>query len=84
MIYNVSMKGVDNMFQAILTFLETNVAHAFAFIGNLLSGGIELIYDGTALTELGMLVLYTSLIGLGLWGLNFVIKMLPFTSMGKR
>jgi hypothetical protein len=74
------------MFASILTFLTTNVATAFTFIGNLLSGGIELIYGGepAALTDLGQLVLLTSLIGLGLWGLNFVISMIPFTSMGKR
>lgn len=72
------------MFSAILTFLTTNVATAFTFIGDLLSGGIELIYSGTALTELGQLILLTSLIGLGLWGLNFVISMIPFTRMGKK
>jgi len=72
------------MFASILAFLTTNVSTAFTFIGDLLSGGITLIYDGTALTELGQLVLLTSLIGLGLWGLNFVISMIPFTSMGKR
>lgn len=74
------------MFQAIITFLETNVSVAFGFLGNILSGGVELLYGGepAALTELGQLVLLTSLIGLGLWGLNFVIKMLPFTNMGKR
>jgi len=72
------------MFASILTFLTTNVTTAFTFIGDLLSGGITLIYDGTALTDLGQLVLLTSLIGLGLWGLNFVISMIPFTSMGKR
>ena len=74
------------MFSAILAFLTTNVATAFSFIGLLLTGGIELIYGGTpaALTELGQLVLLTSLIGLGLWGLNFVISMIPFTGMGKR
>lgn len=72
------------MFNVILTFLETGVTAAFTFIGNLLSGGITLIYDGTALTDLGELVLLTSLIGLGLWGLNFVISMIPFTRMGKR
>jgi hypothetical protein len=72
------------MFASIPAFLTTNVSTAFTFIGGLLSGGITLIYDGTALTELGQLVLLTSLIGLGLWGLNFVISMIPFTSMGKR
>ena len=72
------------MFSAILTFLTTNVATAFTFIGDLLEGGITLIYDGTALTQLGQLVLLTALIGLGLWGLNFVISMIPFTHMGKR
>jgi len=80
------------MFASILAFLTTNVSNAFTFIGNLLSGGISLIYadpDGAgvlpyALTELGELILLTSLIGLGLWGLNFVISMIPFTSMGKR
>ena len=72
------------MFASSLAFLTTNVAIAFTFIGDLLSGGITLIYDGTALTDLGELVLLTSLIGLGLWGLNFVISMIPFTKMGKR
>ena len=65
------------MFQAVLDFLSTNVTGAFEFIGGLLSGGVSLIYSGTALTELGQLVLLTSLIGLGLWGLNFVISMIP-------
>ncbi len=72
------------MFQAILTFLSTNVTNAFTFLGDLLSGGIALIYADTALTEFGQLILLTSLIGLGLWGLNFVISMIPFTGMGKR
>lgn len=74
------------MFQSVLNFLTTNVGNAFEFIGDLLTGGITLIYDSTTsqLSELGQLVLLTSLIGLGLWGLNFVISMIPFTKMGKR
>lgn len=72
------------MFQVILTFLSTNVTAAFTFIGGILEGGITLIYDGTVLTDLGQLVLLTALIGLALWGLNFVISMIPFTRMGKR
>ncbi|MEM0173112.1 MAG: hypothetical protein QXI16_01235 [Sulfolobaceae archaeon] len=74
------------MFQSILDFLSTNVTSAFAFIGDLLTGGVSLIYGGepAGLTDLGQLVLLTALIGLGLWGLNFVISMLPFTRMGKR
>jgi len=79
------------MFGAILSFLTTNVASAFTFIGGLLQGGIKLIYadpDGVgalpaSLTDLGQLILLTALIGLGLWGLNFVISMIPFTKMGK-
>ena len=72
------------MFSVILTFLSTNVTAAFGFIEDILTGGIALIYDGTALTDLGELVLLTALIGLALWGLNFVISMIPFTHMGKR
>lgn len=74
------------MFASILNFLTGNVSTAFEFIGDLLTGGIALVYDQTAdgLTNLGELILLTSLIGLGLWGLNFVISMIPFTKMGKR
>jgi hypothetical protein len=74
------------MFEVILDFLSSNVLFAFTFIGSLLSGGIGLIYVTTptpALTELGQLWFLTSLIGLGLWGLNYVRDMIPFTKMGK-
>ena len=71
------------MFAVITAFLTTNVATAFTFIGTILTGGISLIYDGTALTDLGELWFLTALIGLGLWGLNYVRDMIPFTRMGK-
>lgn len=74
------------MFAVIIAFLSTNVTTAFTFIGSLLSGGIGLIYTSTpapALTELGQLWFLTALIGLGLWGLNYVRDMIPFTRMGK-
>ena len=72
------------MLNVILTFLGDGMASVFTFFGNVFGGGISVFYDATlnagagGMTEVGELLLLGALIGLALWGLNFVRSMIPF------
>ena len=67
------------MFNAILDFLGSGIAAVFTLFGNVFTGGIGLIWvEGTGLTDLGELLLLGAVVGLALWGINFVRSMIPF------
>lgn len=66
------------MFGVILTFLTTNVPLFFAFLTDLMSGAVGLIYDGTALTDFGELVLLGAIVGLGYFALRWILSLIPF------
>jgi hypothetical protein len=43
-----------------------------------MGGGVGIIWDGTALTDAGELLLMSSLVGLGLFAINFAVRLIPF------
>lgn len=68
------------MFAVVLTFLSTNIGSVFTLIGDVVSGPIPVFYDsvGGALTDVGELTLLGAIIGLGWFGLRWVLKLIPF------
>ena len=67
------------MFNDVLTFLSDGITAVFTFFGTVFSGGISIFWvTETGLTDLGELLLMGALIGLGLWGINFIRRMIPF------
>lgn len=68
------------MFDAILDFLETGITGVFDLITKIFDGGVDMFYDsvGLALTTLGELLLLGALVGLAIWGINFIRSMIPF------
>lgn len=66
------------MFAVIMTFLTTNIPLFLAVLGDVLDGGIGLIYDGAALTDAGEIMLLGSVVGLGMFSLRFVRSLIPF------
>lgn len=66
------------MFAVIMTWLSTNFPTMSAFIGSVVDGGIGLVYNGTALTQLGELIFFGSLVGIGWFALSYVIRLIPF------
>ena len=68
------------MFSAIMTFLTTNFPTFMTFLGDVLGGGIGLIYDGTSLTDAGEVMLLASIVGLGLFALRWIRSMIPFVN----
>ena len=68
------------MFAEVLSFLETNIPSVFTLITAIVSGPISIFYDsvGGALTDVGELTLLGAIIGLGWFGLRWVLKLIPF------
>lgn len=68
------------MFDGVLSFLESNLPSVFDFIGEILTGGIGLIWDDSAaeLTQLGELTLLGAAVGLAFFGLRWIRSMIPF------
>lgn len=68
------------MFTGIITFLETNLTDVFDLFLAVLSGGISIIWNGTALTSAGELVLLSAVVGLAMFGLRWIRSIIPFVN----
>ena len=66
------------MFSAILTYIGNGITDVFTLFGSVFSGGIALFWDGTALTDLGEIMLLGAIVGLVLMGIKFIRSMIPF------
>ena len=68
------------MFAVIITFLETNVPDVFDLFLVVLSGGIGVLYDSVAvaLTDVGEIVLLSAVVGLAMFGLQWIRSLIPF------
>lgn len=67
------------MFNDIITFLGDGISSVFGLFGDVMTGGIGLIWEsGTGLTVLGELLLLGAIVGLVLFGIRFVRSLIPF------
>lgn len=68
------------MFSAILTYISNGLTDVFDLIGDALTGGIALFWDASAssLTDLGEVMLLSAVVGLVLFGIRFIRRMIPF------
>jgi len=80
------------MFGAIMAFMTTNFPTFISMLGDVLSGGVDLIISQSAgvdtimdtaddvytLTDTGSMLLLGSVVGLGLFALRFVRSLIPF------
>jgi calcineurin-like phosphoesterase len=66
------------MLTAIFSYLSTGFTAVIGLFTNVMGGGVGIIWDGTALTDAGELLLMSSLVGLGLFAINFAVRLIPF------
>jgi hypothetical protein len=68
------------MLSAILTYIGNGITDVFDLFGDVLVGGVALFWNSTtsALTELGEVMLLSAIVGLVLFGIRFIRRMIPF------
>ncbi|MFW6046906.1 MAG: hypothetical protein ACOCP4_03860 [Candidatus Woesearchaeota archaeon] len=66
------------MLQAILDFIGDGIGGVMDLFGDAMTGFVALVYDGSAITELGELLLMGAVVGMALFGIRFVRSMIPF------
>ena len=68
------------MLSAITNFISNGLTSVFGVFTNALTGGIALFWDSTnsALTDLGEVMLLSAVVGLVLFGIRFIRRMIPF------
>ena len=68
------------MFSSILSYISTELPSVFTVIGNALTGAISVFWDATnsQLTDLGEVMLLSAVVGLVLFGIRFIRRMIPF------
>lgn len=68
------------MFSTILSFISNELPSVFTVIGNALGGAIAVFWDATnsQLTDLGEVMLLSAVVGLVLFGIRFIRRMIPF------
>ncbi len=66
------------MLTGILAYLSTGIVGIISFFGTVFGSATGIIWDGTALTDTGELLLMGALVGLGLFAINFAIRLIPF------
>jgi len=70
------------MLAGVLAYLSTGAASVVAFFITLFGSGTGIVWDGTALSDSGELLLMAALFGLAFTAINFAISLIPF--VGKR
>jgi hypothetical protein len=68
------------MFSALIDYIGAGITDVFSLFGDVLGGGIALFWDESlgSLTNLGEVMLLSSIVGLVLFGIRFIRNVIPF------
>jgi hypothetical protein len=68
------------MFSALIDYIGAGITDVFSLFGEVLGGGIALFWDESlgSLTNLGEVMLLSSIVGLVLFGIQFIRNTIPF------
>jgi hypothetical protein len=68
------------MFGALIQYISDGISDVFSLFGDVLGGGIALFWNETnsELTNLGEVMLLSAIVGLVLFGIQFIRNTIPF------
>jgi hypothetical protein len=68
------------MFSALIDYIGAGITDVFSLFGEVLGGGIALFWDESlgSLTNLGEVMLLSAIVGLVLFGIQFIRNTIPF------